>query len=45
MAKPSDMVLILGKGHETYQEFADETIDFDDRAVAAEEMAALGGSR
>lgn len=43
MADPDDMVLILGKGHETYQEFADRTIDFDDRAVAAEEMAALRG--
>ena len=45
MAQPGDMVLILGKGHETYQEFADRTIDFDDRKVAAEEMAELGGAR
>ena len=45
MAQPGDMVLILGKGHETYQEFADRTIDFDDRLVAAEEMAAIGGRR
>ncbi len=44
IAEPEDMVLILGKGHETYQEFADRTIDFDDRAVAAEEMASLGGA-
>lgn len=29
-----DVVLIAGKGHEAYQQFADETIDFDDRKVA-----------
>ena len=33
-AKPRDIVLIAGKGHETYQEFADGKIDFDDRLVA-----------
>ncbi len=34
LSRPGDLILIAGKGHETYQEFADETIDFDDRAVA-----------
>ena len=34
MAGPRDIVLIAGKGHETYQEFADSTIPFDDVAVA-----------
>jgi UDP-N-acetylmuramoyl-L-alanyl-D-glutamate--2,6-diaminopimelate ligase len=34
IARPRDIVLIAGKGHETYQEFADRTIDFDDVAVA-----------
>jgi len=43
LAEPGDIVLILGKGHEPYQEFADGTIDFDDRVVAAEELAATGG--
>jgi len=42
-ARSGDIVLILGKGHEPYQEFAERTIDFDDRLVAAEELAALGG--
>jgi UDP-N-acetylmuramoyl-L-alanyl-D-glutamate--2,6-diaminopimelate ligase len=32
-----DVVLILGKGHETGQQFADHTVPFDDRAVALEE--------
>lgn len=33
-ANPGDIVVIFGKGHETYQEFADKTIPFDDREVA-----------
>jgi UDP-N-acetylmuramoyl-L-alanyl-D-glutamate--2,6-diaminopimelate ligase len=34
MAQPRDIVLIAGKGHETYQEFADHTVPFDDVQVA-----------
>jgi UDP-N-acetylmuramoyl-L-alanyl-D-glutamate--2,6-diaminopimelate ligase len=34
-AQAGDLVLIAGKGHETYQIFADRTIHFDDREVAA----------
>lgn len=34
-AQQGDLVLIAGKGHETYQQFADRTIHFDDREVAA----------
>jgi UDP-N-acetylmuramoyl-L-alanyl-D-glutamate--2,6-diaminopimelate ligase len=34
MAQPRDVVLIAGKGHEKYQEFADHTIPFDDIQVA-----------
>jgi len=32
-------VLLAGKGHETYQEFADLTLPFDDAAIAAGAMA------
>jgi UDP-N-acetylmuramoyl-L-alanyl-D-glutamate--2,6-diaminopimelate ligase len=35
LAQPRDIVLIAGKGHEKYQEFADRTIPFDDIEVAA----------
>ena len=34
LAEPDDIVLIAGKGHETYQIFSHQTIDFDDRVVA-----------
>jgi UDP-N-acetylmuramoyl-L-alanyl-D-glutamate--2,6-diaminopimelate ligase len=34
LARPHDVVLIAGKGHENYQEFADHTIPFDDIQVA-----------
>ena len=33
-ARPGDIVLLAGKGHETYQVLRDRTIEFDDRAVA-----------
>ncbi|RKP55266.1 UDP-N-acetylmuramoyl-L-alanyl-D-glutamate--2,6-diaminopimelate ligase [Cohnella endophytica] len=36
MASPGDVVLIAGKGHETYQIIGDVTHDFDDRLVAKE---------
>jgi UDP-N-acetylmuramoyl-L-alanyl-D-glutamate--2,6-diaminopimelate ligase len=34
-ARAGDIVVIAGKGHEDYQIFADRTIHFDDREVAA----------
>jgi UDP-N-acetylmuramoyl-L-alanyl-D-glutamate--2,6-diaminopimelate ligase len=36
VAKPGDCVLIAGKGHESYQEFADTVFPFDDRQVVRE---------
>ena len=36
MASPDDIVLIAGKGHETYQVFSNQKIDFDDREIALE---------
>ncbi len=34
LAQPRDIVVIAGKGHEAYQEFADNTVPFDDMQVA-----------
>ena len=33
LAQDGDVVLIAGKGHETYQIFKDKTIDFDERTI------------
>ena len=33
IANPGDVVLLAGKGHETYQILADRTIDFDEREI------------
>ncbi len=41
-ARAGDVVLLAGKGHETYQIFADRTIHFDDREVAREALRAYG---
>jgi UDP-N-acetylmuramoyl-L-alanyl-D-glutamate--2,6-diaminopimelate ligase len=38
MAQPRDIILLAGKGHETYQEFADSTVPFDDVAIARSAM-------
>ena len=41
-AKPGDVVLLAGKGHETYQILKDRTIDFDDRETAREILGSFG---
>lgn len=33
LARPGDVVLVAGKGHETFQEFSNTTVPFDDRQV------------
>ena len=42
-AKPGDSILIAGKGHEDYQLVGDQVLSFDDRIVAAEELARAFG--
>jgi UDP-N-acetylmuramoyl-L-alanyl-D-glutamate--2,6-diaminopimelate ligase len=42
MAAPGDSVLIAGKGHETYQEFEDTVVPFDDRVHAQEALETQG---
>lgn len=36
MAKSGDIILLAGKGHETYQVRKDKTIDFDERVIVKE---------
>jgi UDP-N-acetylmuramoyl-L-alanyl-D-glutamate--2,6-diaminopimelate ligase len=43
LARPGDMLLIAGKGHEDYQILGSRKIHFDDREVAAAAFAARGG--
>jgi UDP-N-acetylmuramoyl-L-alanyl-D-glutamate--2,6-diaminopimelate ligase len=41
-ARAGDIVLLAGKGHEDYQIFADHTIHFNDREVAAKALGERG---
>lgn len=41
MASQGDVVLIAGKGHETYQLIGGEVYPFDDRIVAKEAIRGL----
>ena len=43
-ARPSDLVLLAGKGHETVQIIGEQKIPFDDREVARATLRALGFS-
>jgi UDP-N-acetylmuramoyl-L-alanyl-D-glutamate--2,6-diaminopimelate ligase len=43
-ARPGDVVLIAGKGHETTQVIGEQVIPFDDRAVAHGVLAGHGAT-
>ncbi len=42
-ARPGDVVLIAGKGHEDYQILGREIVHFDDREEAAQVLVSIGG--
>jgi UDP-N-acetylmuramoyl-L-alanyl-D-glutamate--2,6-diaminopimelate ligase len=44
-ARAGDIVLLAGKGHETYQVLKDKTIEFDDREKAREILRRAGYSK
>jgi len=44
-AREGDVVILAGKGHETYQVLKDQTIPFDDRVVAREVLKGYGFRR
>jgi UDP-N-acetylmuramoyl-L-alanyl-D-glutamate--2,6-diaminopimelate ligase len=44
-ARPGDIVLLAGKGHENYQILADRTLEFDDREVARRILRERGFDR
>ena len=44
-AEPGDVVILAGKGHETYQILGDRTIHFDDREVARAVLRGFGYER
>jgi UDP-N-acetylmuramoyl-L-alanyl-D-glutamate--2,6-diaminopimelate ligase len=44
-ARAGDVVVIAGKGHETYQEVEGRTVPFDDREVAREALAGRSVAR
>jgi len=44
-AGPDDLVLLAGKGHETYQIRGTETLPFDEAAIVRELSASMSGTR
>jgi UDP-N-acetylmuramoyl-L-alanyl-D-glutamate--2,6-diaminopimelate ligase len=44
LARPGDVVVIAGKGHEQGQEISGQVLPFDDREVAREALRSLTGS-
>jgi UDP-N-acetylmuramoyl-L-alanyl-D-glutamate--2,6-diaminopimelate ligase len=43
-AGPEDVIILAGKGHETYQIVGSERRPFDDRLVAREALSRLGAA-
>jgi UDP-N-acetylmuramoyl-L-alanyl-D-glutamate--2,6-diaminopimelate ligase len=45
LAKPHDIILIAGKGHETYQDIQGVKHNFDDRQVLRDAFTNFSGSK
>jgi UDP-N-acetylmuramyl tripeptide synthase len=45
MAQPGDIVLVAGKGHETYQILGERTVSVDDRQAARAALRGLKGKK
>ncbi|MZP28958.1 UDP-N-acetylmuramoyl-L-alanyl-D-glutamate--2,6-diaminopimelate ligase [Heliobacterium undosum] len=45
LAQPGDLVMIAGKGHETYQIVGAKVLPFDDRQIARERLRGMGYDR
>jgi UDP-N-acetylmuramoyl-L-alanyl-D-glutamate--2,6-diaminopimelate ligase len=43
MARRGDVILLAGKGHETYQVLGTTRVPFDERLIVAELLAGVGG--
>ena len=39
LAQPGDVILIAGKGHETYQIIGEEVLPFDDKLIAEQKLS------
>jgi UDP-N-acetylmuramoyl-L-alanyl-D-glutamate--2,6-diaminopimelate ligase len=42
MAQPGDVILVAGKGHETYQEISGVKYPFDDKKIMIETFKLIG---
>ena len=44
MGKPGDVIVLAGKGHETYQDIGGQKLPFDEKVVVRELLREMGGS-
>ena len=44
MGKPGDVIVLAGKGHETYQDIGGQKLPFDEKVVVRELLHEMGGS-